>query len=397
MTASSLPRTAPHPVATFRKAVLVVALLALGALTLLGVLVHAVIRVPGMHTAQEPAPSQALLVPEVITRVQGTTPLPAVAPMATPVTRTPLDTPTEDVGPKAPTQQRPSVSPVPPQLRHQALGTPEGTVLAPKAQAHVPPKRWAMLARPADQPQPVVAQGAAVALDTDGRLVPVRQAPGLPSQGGEHSPGHRLITPATWEIPVNPLKTIYRSQTLAGQLLQAVHSDLPGQLTIRLTVPVLDKFGQDTVILPMNTLIIATQDGTPVYGNTRLKVTLQQLELPTGEVVALKASVGDEDGANGLPGTVNNHYGKVLLATGIAALVNIGVQSAVGTPGPGQFFRNPLQDAAQDVGASVQQETQRAVDRELRVPPTITRQALTFCTIHLAENIQFNRPPVVVK
>ena len=99
----------------------------------------------------------------------------------------------------------------------------------------------------------------------------------------------------------------------------------------------------------------------------------------------------------GLTGKVNNHYGKLLLATGISAIVNIGVRSAVGTPGANQFFRSPIQDAAQDVGQGVQQEAQKAVDRELRVPPTISREADTFCTINLLENIQFNRPPHVAR
>ena len=122
-----------------------------------------------------------------------------------------------------------------------------------------------------------------------------------------------------------------------------------------------------------------------------------QLELPSGEVIALAGNIGEEDGSNGLTGKVNNHYGKLLLATGISAVLNIGVRSAAGTPGANQFFRNPIQDAAQDLGQGVQQEAQRAVDRELRVPPTIERKALTFCTINLLENIQFNRPPLVAR
>ena len=159
----------------------------------------------------------------------------------------------------------------------------------------------------------------------------------------------------------------------------------------------LDKFGYDTTILPVKTLAIARQVGQPAYGNKRLHISLDQLELPSGEVIALNASIGEEDGSNGLTGKVNNHYGKLLLATGISAILNIGVRSAVGTPGANQFFRSPIQDAAQDVGQGVQQEAQKAVDRELRVPPTISRKADTFCTINLLENIQFNRPPHVAR
>jgi hypothetical protein len=180
-----------------------------------------------------------------------------------------------------------------------------------------------------------------------------------------------LIHHAKWASPAQPLVTIYRSQTLAGRLLQAVNSDIPGQLKIQLTTPVLDKFGYDTTILPKETLAIASQEGKPQHGTARLALKLEQLELPSGEVVNLKATVGDQDGANGMAGKVNGHYGKLLLAAGT----------------PSGFYQNPAQEAARDVGQSVQRDAQSVVDRELRVPPTITIPAGTICTINLGENI----------
>ena len=128
--------------------------------------------------------------------------------------------------------------------------------------------------------------------------------PGLrPRKAEKASPartGATLIQPARWAIPADPLKTIYRSQTLTCRLLQAINSEIPGQLKLETTTPILDKFGYDTVILPTKTLVIARQVGQPQYGNKRLHVSLDQLELPSGEVVALNANIGEEDGSNGL-------------------------------------------------------------------------------------------------
>ena len=205
--------------------------------------------------------------------------------------------------------------------------------------------------------------------------------------------GSTLIQPARWAMPEQPLFTIYRSQTLTAMLLQAVHSDMPGQVKMILTEPVLDKFGYDTVILPKDTIIIAVQIGRPSFGSTRLELKLEQLELPSGEVIELRANLGDTEGASGIRGKVNNHLAKVILATGLSALLNIGVKTAVGTPGSGEFFRTPIQDAAQDVGASVQRDASSLIDKTLRIPPTITIKAGTFCTVNLLENMQFNRPP----
>jgi type IV secretion system protein VirB10 len=216
-------------------------------------------------------------------------------------------------------------------------------------------------------------------------------------EGGKQGEGEELIHRARWAIPANPLKTIYRSQTLTGRLLHAMHSDLPGQVKIELTTPVLDRFGYDTEIVPKGAILIVTQQGRPSYGQTRLPVGLEQLEFPSGEVVNFKAAVGSEDGANGLTGSVNNHYVKLGAATLFSAILNIGVRSLAGTPGRGQHYQDPGQQAAQDIGQSVQRDAQSIVDRELRVPPTITIPAGTFCTINLAENIQFHAPAPVVR
>ena len=253
---------------------------------------------------------------------------------------------------------------------------------APAAGKTTPkPKRWEALAKPTAASKDTTETTQVV--DTS-RTQPTSQA-------------SNLITPAEWAIPIDPLHTIYESMTLNGRLLQAIHSDTPGQFLIELTTPVFDKFGYDVTILPKGTLVIAYQDGKPDHGSTRLRIRLKQLELPSGEVVRLSATVGDEDGSNGLSGKVNGHYGKLFLATALSALINIGVRTAVGTPGQNQFFQNPTQEAARDIGSDVQQSAKGIVDRELRIPPTITRKALTFCLIKLEQNIQFNRPPLVAK
>jgi type IV secretory pathway VirB10-like protein len=209
--------------------------------------------------------------------------------------------------------------------------------------------------------------------------------------------GRDIIHRARWAIPESPLVTLYRSQTLAGRLLQSISSDIPGQVKIQITAPVLDRFGYDTTIIPKDSIVIASQEGKPTYGTSRLNIRLEQLEFPSGEVVQFKAAIGSEDGANGLEGKTNNHYGKLILATGLSALLNIGIRTAAGTPGRGYQYQDPMQSAAQDVGQSVQRDAQSIVDRELHIPPTITVKAGEFCTINLQENIQFSKNPVVVR
>jgi len=355
--------------------------------------------------ATEPPTPQRLSVPEVITR-----PLPArMTPTAAPIVQDPVpiiqaqpDT-TPDTGRVIRQQsfletlnpfatQAVPVPKEPPAAQTSPSPTSKATPTAPKEPP--PRKGWAVLATPKQrEPQPGMTPVGLPGHEERPSEIPV-------ATQGQHGTGaaQNLIQPARWAIPAQPLKTIYRSQTLTGRLLQAVNSDIPGgQVKMQLTTPVLDRFGYDTVILPKDTLIIASQDTAVRYGTTRLGLKIEQLELPSGEVIAVQAMVGDQSGANGVPGKVNNHLGKVILATGLSAILNIGVRTATGTPGAGQFFQNPIQQTGADIGQAVQRDTQSIIDRELRVPPTVTIPAGTFCTINLTENITFARPPVMAR
>lgn len=269
--------------------------------------------------------------------------------------------------------QQPSQAPTPPQTPTAATPT-QATQAVP---AKPPKKGWgfAVEVKVAPSPPPEVE--------------------GLKADLGKETGATALIHPATWAKPAYPLVTIYRSQTLIGRLAQNVNSDIPGQVKIELSLPLYDKFGYDHLILDKGTLIIATQDGKPQYGAMRLPLKLEQLELLTGEVVTFKAMVGDQEGANGVAGKVNNHYGKLLLATGLSAVLNIGVQTATGTPSG--FYQSPAQKAAQDLGQDVQSSAKEVIGRELKVAPTIEIKAGTNVTINLQENITFSRRPVVIK
>ena len=46
-----------------------------------------------------------------------------------------------------------------------------------------------------------------------------------------------LIHPARWEIPANPLRTLYASQVIAARTETAMNSSIPGRVILRLTIP----------------------------------------------------------------------------------------------------------------------------------------------------------------
>jgi type IV secretion system protein VirB10 len=261
----------------------------------------------------------------------------------------------------------------------------QGTQAPPEQDAKK--KRWKYLAQATEAPaQPSGQEG--------------KNQEGKKQEGkkqGEKETAQGLINPARWAMPDKPLKTLYRSQLLPCRTLDAINSDIGGQASLELTVPIYDKFNYGQEILAKASKVIITIRKNPSYGATRLDIQVEQIEPPSGEVINLKASIADQDGAAGLPGKVNNHYGKLLLATGISAVLNIGAQSIAGTPGRGEFYENPAQSAARDLGHSVQRDAQPIIERELKLPPTITVKPQTLCSVSLLENVQFNRPPVVVR
>jgi type IV secretion system protein VirB10 len=178
---------------------------------------------------------------------------------------------------------------------------------------------------------------------------------------------------------------LYRSQVIAGILLQAIQSDVPGPVRLMVSRPVLDRFQQRQVLIPQHSEVISRQEGTPAFGQTRLRIVLEELHFPDGTIVTLPGQLADRSGAIGTTGKVNNHYVKLALATLIATTLNVGTRVMGGSP---QNFQPTLeQEFTQDIAKSVQRTGQSVVDRTLNVPPTITIPAGTAVTVVLDQNL----------
>lgn len=311
----------------------------------------------------------------------------------------------------------PAVPPPPtPRVAPQAPPpTPVHAAAPPAPPVKTPPKRWLFANMqqsvatppfphpksalpPGEDDQAGMAPGLAPGT-TQGTAAGVSS--GLPP-GRAQTPGARtsgtarnLIQAAQWARPVDPTRVLYRSQTIPGVLMQDVNSDLPGQVKIMVTRPVLDRFGQGQVLIPQYTLLVGQQDGRPVYGQARLGVTIEEMEWPDGTVLGLgKAALADKSGAMGVAGKVNNHWSKVGLGAVLSAVLSIGARAPFGnTTG---FQPTLPQEFSQDVGASLSRTGQQVVQRALTVPPTITLTAGTEVSVQLSENLSLQRPPLPV-
>jgi type IV secretory pathway VirB10-like protein len=357
-------------------------LLVVATLVLLPTLVK-LLPVPSLASLGEPeAPQTTVKLPETFARPQWTYGTPEPPPLPPPEP------------PKPPIAEYVSrgMPPSPPVPVQQAALLPNLNPFASAPPASAPP---APAQAPTTAPEKPVKKSwdfQARGKGKEGQTAPPEgKKPELLAKGDTE----QLIHRAKWEIPINPLKTLYRSMLLPGRTLDAIDSSIPGMVRIILTTPIYDKFNYNEEILAKGSIIIATQSAKPGYGSNRLEIKIDQIETPSGEVIALKANVGDANGAQGLTGKVSANYGKLIMAAGLSAILNIGARGVVGEP---RGFQPSIgQEAARDFGAGIQRDAQSVIDRELRVQPTIAVPPGVFCTIGLLENLQFNHAPHVVR
>lgn len=205
-----------------------------------------------------------------------------------------------------------------------------------------------------------------------------------------------LIPDAVWVQPDHPERILFRDQFIPGVLQDAANSDIPGQLRILVTRDVLDRGLSGQVLIPKLSTVMTTLTSQPAHGQTLLDITADQVIFPGGTRVLNLAStkLGEADGSTGVAANVNNHYGKLFLATGINAVLALGTQSLAGTPS--NYYPNPAQQAARDASQQVSGDVRTIVQQQLKVPPTLKQWAGHEVTLHLSQNINLGTAPVRV-
>jgi type IV secretion system protein VirB10 len=177
-------------------------------------------------------------------------------------------------------------------------------------------------------------------------------------------------------------------------LLHTLNSEIPGPVKILVTLPVTDRFGQGEALIPQGSLILGRQEKTPGYGQRRLNISLEEVHLPNGEIVLLTGQLADRSGATGVTGKVNNHWGSIVAAAGVSALLSIGTRTFAGTPEG--YWPSVGQEAAGEFGNAMSRAGSQIVQKQLDRPPTITLKAGTEVTLQLAETLSFQRPPTLM-
>lgn len=175
-------------------------------------------------------------------------------------------------------------------------------------------------------------------------------------------------------------RMLFSGAIIPASLVTELNSESPGPVIAQVTQPVYDSASGRTILIPQGARLIGDYKSSTRYGQGRVAILWQRLIMPDGTERALDEIAVSPNGAAGVSGEVDNHWGDVFGAATLGTLINVGVASTedpqITFSGIGAVSREPVDQAIQDgIQRSASTVTNRVVDRGLAIPPTIRVQA----------------------
>ena len=165
--------------------------------------------------------------------------------------------------------------------------------------------------------------------------------------------------------PASPY-VLQAGSVIEAALITGLRSDLPGQITAQVTANVYDSPTGRFLLIPQGARLLGEYDSRVAFGQSRLLLSWTRLILPGGRSIVLERQPGtDEAGYAGLEDGVDNHWGRVFLAAGLATILNIGLE----TGADGDEIAEAIREGAQD---TIGRTGEDIVRRQLAIPPTLT-------------------------
>ena len=178
--------------------------------------------------------------------------------------------------------------------------------------------------------------------------------------------GDDTVSAERLALPPSPY-ILQAGSVIPAALITGLRSDLPGQIAAQVTASVYDSPSGRYLLVPQGARLLGEYDSRIAAGQTRLLLVWTRLILPDGRSIPLTREPGaDAAGAAGLEDRVDNHWRRILLAAGLATLLNLGLEQ--GSDSEDDVAR-AIREAAQD---TIGRTGDDIVRRQLAVPPTLT-------------------------
>ena len=175
-----------------------------------------------------------------------------------------------------------------------------------------------------------------------------------------------IYNPHNLQDPVSPFQ-VMTGTVIAASLLTGLNSDLPGTVLAQVTQPVYDTATGQHLLIPQGSRLIGRYDSRVSFGQSRALLVWDRILFPDSTSIQISALPGtDQSGFSGLKDRVDNHYGRLLGAIGLATILGVGSELTFGDDE--SDLVEAIRDSVQD---STNQAGQRIVDRNLNIQPTI--------------------------
>ena len=141
--------------------------------------------------------------------------------------------------------------------------------------------------------------------------------------------------------PHIPMSALAKNEIKTGSFIpmtleQSINSDLPGQITARVTEDVYDSITGCRLLIPALAKVVGKYDSKIALGQGRMLVVWNSLIFPNGDELNMAAMQGyDTSGQSGLESDVDNHYWRMFGLTFGMSMLTAGVQLSVPQPNPG--------------------------------------------------------------
>lgn len=195
------------------------------------------------------------------------------------------------------------------------------------------------------------------------------------------------------------LNTIWQGTIFNVVLTSEINTDLPGEVTGRVSKNVYSSQDGRFLLIPQNSVLIGNYNSSISYSQSRAQVIWHTLIRPDGYQINLGAMNGtDTKGAAGLKGFVNDHpmaYVKAILLMSTFSIIN-GEFQATQKETNNQYVQNIAANSQE----MVNKLGEKLIDRAMDVQPTIVIKAGTEVNVVVNQNLtlpEYKKPEVTQK
>ncbi len=174
---------------------------------------------------------------------------------------------------------------------------------------------------------------------------------------------------ASLQLPRSPYQ-LQAGWTIPAALVTGINSDLPGDITARVTENVYDSATGQHLLIPQGSTLTGQYDSQVAYGQRRVLLVWNRLIFPDQSSIALDRLVGtDAAGYAGLEDGVDWHWRRLFAGAALSTLLGVSAELAEPSSGESGTVIVAAQESAQE---SVNQVGQEMTRRNLDIQPTLT-------------------------